>query len=136
MEKYAIGIPTFSSENKIQFQDFDDQNSSSGDETNIVEMIFTLTIQVSTDEAMNVLIHVKKVVDITKQRERSSAAINYPWHVNFNNRKGTVEIVRTSFENKHNHELNHKIVQTATCFRKLSKEMLEDIEFIHNLQRV
>ncbi|CAG8676923.1 7231_t:CDS:2, partial [Cetraspora pellucida] len=35
----------------------------------------------------------KKIVDNTKQRDRYSAAINCPWHINFNNRKNTTEIV-------------------------------------------
>ncbi|CAG8689026.1 14416_t:CDS:2, partial [Dentiscutata erythropus] len=71
----------------------------------------------------------KKVIDITKQRERNSAAINCQWHVNFNKRKDATKIVCISFVNEHNHEMNPVIVQMAPCFRKLSKEMLEDIEF-------
>ncbi|CAG8829271.1 6250_t:CDS:2, partial [Racocetra persica] len=42
---------------------------------------------------------------------------------------GTVEIVCTSFDDGHSYDLNPIIVQTAPHFHKLSKEMLEDIEF-------
>ncbi|CAG8588254.1 7994_t:CDS:2 [Cetraspora pellucida] len=71
----------------------------------------------------------KKAVDIIKQRERSFIQINCPWHVNFNNRKGTTEIICTSFVNEHNHKMNLLVAQTTLHFHKLSDEMLEDIKF-------
>ncbi|CAG8798374.1 19473_t:CDS:1, partial [Racocetra fulgida] len=67
--------------------------------------------------------------DITKQRERHSTAIDCGWHVNFNNRKGTTEIICTSLEDKHSHEINPIIDQTASHFCRLSEEMFEDIKF-------
>ncbi|CAG8727275.1 3441_t:CDS:2, partial [Cetraspora pellucida] len=71
----------------------------------------------------------KKVIDITKQHEHCSATINCSWHVNFNNRKNSAQIVCTSLCNNHNHEMNSIVVQTALRFRKLTEEMLKDIEF-------
>ncbi|CAG8790704.1 23154_t:CDS:2, partial [Dentiscutata erythropus] len=71
----------------------------------------------------------KKVVDITKQREKPSATINCEWHVNFNNCKETKEIICTSFVDKHNYEMNPLVAQTAPLFRKLSEEMIEDVRF-------
>ncbi|CAG8738038.1 18025_t:CDS:2, partial [Racocetra persica] len=71
----------------------------------------------------------KKVVDITKQHDSYSTAIKCEWLVNFNNQKDTTQIVCTSFENKHNHVMNPIIIQMAPRFRKLSREMLDDIEF-------
>ncbi|CAG8816130.1 16564_t:CDS:2, partial [Racocetra persica] len=38
-KNYTISIPTFSLENTIQFQDFNDQNSSSGDKTNLQDSL-------------------------------------------------------------------------------------------------
>ncbi|CAG8746529.1 4732_t:CDS:2 [Dentiscutata erythropus] len=98
---------SFSSENETDLQ-----NSLSNDESN---ESFTLLI--------------KKIVDINKQCEWSSATINCQWHINFNNHKGTTKIVCTSFVDSHNHELNSLITQMAPCFRKLTKEMIKDIEF-------
>ncbi|CAG8645206.1 15146_t:CDS:10 [Dentiscutata erythropus] len=71
----------------------------------------------------------KKVVDITKQHEKLLATINCKWHVNFNNRKETKEIICTSLVDKHNHEMNPLVAQTAPHFHKLSKEMIEDVRF-------
>ncbi|CAG8790058.1 14039_t:CDS:2, partial [Racocetra persica] len=71
----------------------------------------------------------KKVVDITKQRERPSLAINCKWHVNFNSQKGSTEIICTSFANKHDYDLNLLVAQTAPRFCKLSEEILEVIKF-------
>ncbi|CAG8585268.1 17996_t:CDS:2 [Dentiscutata erythropus] len=70
-----------------------------------------------------------KLVDITKQYEKPSATINCEWHVNFNNHKGTKEIICTSLVNKHNHEMNPLVAQTAPRFYKLSEEMIKDIRF-------
>ncbi|CAG8683833.1 24124_t:CDS:2, partial [Gigaspora rosea] len=44
-------------------------------------------------------------------------------------KKGVTKIICTSFVDEHNHEMDPMIIQTAPRFRKLSKEMLEDIEF-------
>ncbi|CAG8846612.1 31765_t:CDS:2, partial [Racocetra persica] len=69
----------------------------------------------------------KKIVNITKQHECHSTAIDCEWHINFNNHKGTTEITCTSLVDKHNHEMDPIIDQTAPRFRRLSEEMLEDI---------
>ncbi|CAG8455230.1 6619_t:CDS:2, partial [Cetraspora pellucida] len=71
----------------------------------------------------------KKTIDVTKQHECYSAEINCSWNMNFNNCKSTTQITCTSFDDKHNHELNLIILQTAPQFCKLSKEMIENIKF-------
>ncbi|PKY36979.1 hypothetical protein RhiirB3_397101, partial [Rhizophagus irregularis] len=65
--------------------------------------------------------------DSTKQRNAYSQQILCPWKLNVTRPKtGVVKV--NSFNNEHNHPLIPIIQKIAPQFRKLTKEMLADIE--------
>ncbi|CAB4400514.1 unnamed protein product [Rhizophagus irregularis] len=66
-------------------------------------------------------------LDPTKQRNAHSQRTLCPWKLNVTRPKsGVVKI--NSFNNEHNHLLILIIQEIAPQFRKLTKEMLDDIE--------
>ncbi|CAG8812906.1 5729_t:CDS:10, partial [Cetraspora pellucida] len=75
-------------------------------------------------------------VDSFVESYGKSKAMSVPIHVHIRPKKlstllssGTTQITCISFDDKHNHELNPIISQTAPWFCKLSKEMIGDIKF-------
>ncbi|CAG8495883.1 18690_t:CDS:2 [Dentiscutata erythropus] len=118
------------SENKrdnLLLVDYDSQSFSSKNETNSQD-----SLRDDKSNESSTLFRsrrLKKTVNNNKQHEQSSATINCQWHINFNNCKGTTDIVCTSFVDSYNYELNSLITQTAPRFCKLTKKMLKDIEF-------
>jgi MULE transposase domain/FAR1 DNA-binding domain len=70
----------------------------------------------------------KKRADVEKTRERESVKIGCPWRVNLGLTGGIVRV--TSICKEHNHPLENINI---TSNRRLSPEMLEEIEFFVNI---
>ncbi|CAB4462033.1 unnamed protein product [Rhizophagus irregularis] len=73
--------------------------------------------------------YAKKRADVEETRERESVKIGCPWKVNLSYNKGVIRV--TSICKEHNHPLfgNRNVVSD----RRLSPEMLEEIEFLVNV---
>lgn len=78
--------------------------------------------------------HAKKKADIEDNRERESVKTNCPWKANLYLSRGSGGIVRvTSMCNEHNHPLLKEIQNVDSKFRRLTSEMLEEVEFLVNI---
>ncbi len=71
----------------------------------------------------------KKRADIEETRERESVKIGCPWKVNLSYNKGVIRV--TSICKEHNHPLSKN--RNIASDRRLSPEMLEEIEFLVNV---
>ncbi|CAG8548192.1 6837_t:CDS:2, partial [Dentiscutata heterogama] len=70
-----------------------------------------------------------QVVDLLRQRNRSSGKISCPWHINLSKPKESAVVIITSIIGEHNYQLQSDIGLYAPKYRKLLSEILEKIEF-------
>ncbi|CAG8758844.1 26583_t:CDS:2, partial [Racocetra persica] len=153
-ENYTVSLldkATFSSENEMLFEDCD-QNFSSENEVSNSQNSFSdeesqknlLLLHVGL--IFNILEEVDKFIELyTKfkgfsfRRSRTDLHFNnsgicrrsyeYLYSRTHKTKKRSVQIVCTLLCDDHKHKMNPIVVQTASCFRKLSNEMLKNIKF-------
>ncbi|CAG8800344.1 5825_t:CDS:1, partial [Racocetra fulgida] len=73
----------------------------------------------------------KKKADNEDVCECKSAKVNCSWRVNLNLSGGTVHV--TLLNKVHNHSLYKKIQDVSSKHRRLSPEMLNEVEFLVNI---